>query len=288
VETTGLADPAPVLYSLTSDRDLRRWFSFGGIVATVDAVNADRTLGLHPECFKQIAVADRLVVTKADLCHDPASLRDLARIMGILRRLNPGAPILDRSAPDFDPARLFDASFHDLTAKPQNVTGWLNVDAYSSGRAEADDARPAATGARQGDRQAVNRHGADIRAFNLILDEPISSHAFATALELLVGFQGADLLRVKSIVCLREYPECPIIVHGVQHVFHDPVWLDRWPSADRRTRLVFITRNIRKDTVEAFFAAWRDADADPQTARPARRQGDGSRRSDPTARSMGG
>ncbi|MDD9902574.1 MAG: GTP-binding protein, partial [Rhodospirillaceae bacterium] len=102
----------------------------------------------------------------------------------------------------------------------------------------------------------VNRHGDDIRAFSLVLDQPIDIMAFTVALELLIANQGADLLRVKGIVNLTEKPGKPVVIHGVQHIFHEPIWLDAWPDSDRRSKIVFITRNIAKETIERFFKAW--------------------------------
>ncbi|MEX2453638.1 MAG: GTP-binding protein, partial [Rhodospirillaceae bacterium] len=112
----------------------------------------------------------------------------------------------------------------------------------------------------------VNRHGADIHAYCLVLDEPVATMAFTVALELLIANQGEDLLRVKGIVHLKEKPETPVVIHGVQHVFHEPVWLDAWPDDDRRTRIVVIARNIRKETLETFFAAWQAVGDDRATA----------------------
>ncbi len=263
VETTGLADPAPVIHTLMSDRALDTRYTLGGVVTTVDSVNGDATLRNHAECVKQVAVADRLVLTKTDLARDPASARDLAALTAALRRLNPGADLLDARSPGFDLRRLFDTALYDPAAKTMDVQQWLRAEAYAEGH--ADHAGHAGQGdhdgAGHGDHHHdhhhdVNRHGGDIRAYSLVLDEPIGTIAFTVALELLVGNRGADLLRVKGIVHLREHPDRPVVIHGVQHVFHDPVWLDAWPSEDRRTRLVFITRNIAKETIQTFFKAW--------------------------------
>ncbi|MAE44371.1 MAG: hypothetical protein CMF63_05220 [Magnetovibrio sp.] len=101
-----------------------------------------------------------------------------------------------------------------------------------------------------------NHQGEDIQAYSLVIEQPISASAFSLAMNLMVGSKGVDLLRVKGIVRLLDDPDRPVIVHGVQHVFHEPIRLDSWPSGDRLTRLVFITRNIPKKTVETFFSAW--------------------------------
>ncbi len=106
----------------------------------------------------------------------------------------------------------------------------------------------------------MNRHGKDIQSYSLVLEKPISTLTFTTALELLIATKGEDLLRVKGVVHLEEMPGRPAVIHGVQHVFHDPVWLEDWPDEDRRSKLVFITRNIPKNTIDAFFKSWQSVD----------------------------
>ena len=129
IETTGLADPAPVIHTLMTDPRVGAEASLQGVVTVVDAVNAERTLEAHPECVKQIAVADRLVLTKTDLAADPASRRDIERLIAALRALNPGAALLERQAADFDLDRLFDAALYDPLTKSRDVQAWLNAEA---------------------------------------------------------------------------------------------------------------------------------------------------------------
>lgn len=248
IETTGLADPAPVIHTLMTDPRLADGYMLGGVVTTVDAVTVESSLHVHAECLKQIAVADRLVLTKTDMVKDPASRAELAALRRSLRRLNPGASILDRNVRPFDLRQLFDTSLYDPASKSFDVRTWLNAEAYANDSDEHGD---------HTHHHDVNRHGTDIQAYCLVLDEPISTVAFTVALEFLIANQGADLLRVKGIVHLAEKPENPVVIHGVQHVFHEPVWLDGWPSEDRRTKLVFITRNIARETIETSFKAWR-------------------------------
>jgi G3E family GTPase len=261
VETTGLADPAPVIHTLMTDPRLCEETSLQGVVTTVDAVNAERTMETHPECVKQIAVADRLVLTKTDLGTDPASRRDTDRLTAALRALNPGAALLDRHDPGFDLDRLFDAALYDPLTKSMDVQAWLNAEAYADAGHRHEH--------HHGDtRHDVNRHGADIQAYCLVLDEPISTITYTVALELLIANRGEDLLRVKGILCLAEKPEKPVVIHGVQHIFHDPVWLDGWPSDDRRSKLVIIARNLGEETIRALFTALQASKAKVQ-AEPA-------------------
>lgn len=249
VETTGLADPAPVIHTLVKDPRVARRYRLAGIVTTVDAVNGEHTLDTHAESVKQAAVADRLVLTKTDLVQDPASRQDLKALASRLGRINPGARLLDRHATDFDLRRLFDTALFDPARASPDVQQWLNAEAFANDPQE-----------HRHHHHDVNRHGTDIQAYCLVLDRPIGRMAFQAALDMLIASQGADLLRVKGIVNVREHPERPAVIHGVQHIFHDPVLLAGWPSEDRRTRIVFITRGIPRDSIEALFSIWQEAE----------------------------
>ncbi|UUX48800.1 GTP-binding protein [Nisaea acidiphila] len=282
IETTGLADPAPVIHTLISEPRLARRYMLGGIVTTVDITTAEMTLENFEEGVKQIAVADRIVLTKTDMAKDPASRSDLAALQDWIARLNPGAPVLDRHAPGFDLRRLFDTSLYDPRTKSMDVQKWLNEEAYAAGEGAPGAAHDhehhhhdhghhhhghdhhhdhghhhhGHDHHHDHDHQHdINRHGADIEAFSLVLDEPISSAAFTLGLDLLLSRKGADILRVKGILNIRERPGTPVVIHGVQHIFHDAVQLDAWPGDDRRSRIVFITRGLSRDTVATFFDA---------------------------------
>lgn len=265
VETTGLADPAPVIHTLMSDPMLDRRYMLGGIVTAVDAVTGETTLQAHEECVKQVAVADRLVITKTDLIADPFSRNDVETLKDALNTLNPGAPILDRHAADFDLQRLFDTSLFNPASKTMDVVKWLNAEAHNGGDHDRHHGHAHHDHGHKHhhehhhhahDPHDVTRHGPDIRSFTLTLDDPVSIEAFGGALEALTATQGANLLRFKGIVNTVERPGHPLVMHGVQHIFHDPVWLDAWPSDDTRTRLVFITHRIERKTLEDFFNVW--------------------------------
>ena len=262
VESTGLADPAPVIHTLMSDPRLDRRYMLGGIVTTVDAVNGEATLDAHPECQKQAAVADRLVITKTDLVNDPFSAKDVAALKAKLRTLNPSAPILERHDASFSLNRLFDTSLYNPQTKTMDVRNWLNAEAEMADEGDGGDHHHDHEHHDHGhhhhgqDPHDVTRHGTDIRSFTLTFDEPVQIDTLTDALEALTLTQGANLLRLKGIVNTADRPGQPLVIHGVQHVFHEPVWLDAWPDEDERTRLVFITHQIERKTLDDYFKAW--------------------------------
>ena len=239
VETTGLADPAPILQTLMGDPLAATRFVLDGVVTVVDAVNAMNQMDRQPEAVKQVAIADRLVLTKTDLI-DPAPLR--AR----LAALNPGAPILVADHGRIDATALLGAGF-DPASKTPEIQTWLNVDAYAGHHHHHHDR---------------NRHDASIRAFCMTFDKPLHWQGVGTWLEMLIATQGEKLLRVKGILNLAGQ-ERPVAVHGVQHLFHPPALLPAWPEGDPRTsRLVMIVRDMDPAVVEAGLRAFEDA-ADP-------------------------
>ncbi len=260
IETTGLADPAPVLHTLIADPLVWQRYSLGGIITTVDTVNGAATLERQTESVKQVAVADRLVLTKTDLRTDPASRNDLRELRQTLSGINPGAAILDRASADFDLRQLFDTSLYDPRSKTIDVQQWLNEEAYRTAtEAPHDDhghGHDHGGSHHHHPQHDVNRHGTDIQAFCIVREQPIGGLALSFALELLIANRGADLLRVKGIINVADEPDRPCVIHGVQHIFHEPVWLDAWPDADRRTRIVFITRNIPRAEIESIMAAF--------------------------------
>jgi G3E family GTPase len=243
IETTGLADPAPIIHTLMTDPALADRFRLDGIAATVDAVNAMDQLDREPEPVKQAAVADRLVLTKTDLA-DPAIV---AALSARLRRLNPAAPILTADRGRLDPAALLDAGLYNPLTKSLDVQRWLREEAYG-----ADHAHSQAHGHHHHD---VNRHDARIRAFCLSWDAPLDWDRFVDWAEMLAATQGDRLLRLKGVLNVAG-SELPVAVHAVQHLFHPPVELAAWPDADRRSRLVFITRDLPEAAIRDQFAAF--------------------------------
>jgi len=244
VETTGLADPAPVLHSAMLHPYLVLRFRLDGVVTLVDAVNGLTTLDQHPEAVKQAAVADRLVLSKTDLLDTPERRDAADRLRARLRALNPAAPILDARS-EVNPARLLECGLFDAERKIPDVTRWLAAEAYAEAASDHHH-----------DRHDRNRHDDHIRAFAIVTEEALSSAAFDMFLDLLRSLHGPLLLRLKGVVKLAEAPDQPVVIHGVQHVFHPPAALPAWPDEDRRTRLVFITRDLDPRVIRETFAAF--------------------------------
>jgi G3E family GTPase len=253
IETTGLADPAPILHTLMSDPIVAARYMLDGVVTTVDAVNGAGTLDRQPEAVKQAAVADRLLLTKTDLAETMARQTVEAR----LKALNPSAPIMPVAQGMVDPNALFNIGFYDPVAKSADVQRWLRDEAFaSSNDHEHEHSHANEDGLGHLD---VNRHDGRIRGFCITRDRPISWAALSAWLDGLATMRGDDLLRMKAIVALSDRPDQPVVLHGVQHLFHPPVLLPEWPSADRRTRMVFITRDLPREMIEATLSAFEDA-----------------------------
>jgi G3E family GTPase len=245
LETTGLADPAPVLHTAMAHPYLVLRYRLDGVVTVVDAVNGETTLDEHAEAVKQAAVADRIVLTKTDL----AQGREIERLTARLRALNPAAPILDAAKGEATAERLLGCGLYDPERKIPDVKKWLAAEAYA-------DAQYHELAHHHDHHHDVNRHDAHIGAFVLTSDMAIPAGTLEMFLELLRATHGNKLLRIKGIVKLAEMPETPVVVHGVQHVFHPTARLERWPDDDHRTRLVFITRDLPERTVRELFEAF--------------------------------
>lgn len=241
IETTGLADPAPVLLSIMADRQLQRCYRLDGIVTLVDAVNGLDTLDRHLEALKQVAVADRIVITKSDV----ASPDEITLLSAKLIHLNPAAHIVEADHGDVAPDLLLDAGIFNPTDKSPDVERWLNEEAYAHRHDEHDHGHH--------HHHNVNRHDAHISAFCIRDDQPIPSIAAGFFLDVLMAERGSDLLRVKGLINIAEQPETPMVIHGVQHVIHAPAYLDGWPSEDRDSRLVFIVKDITKKQIERLL-----------------------------------
>lgn len=240
IETTGLADPAPVLHTLMTDRAVAQTYRLDGVITTVDAAAGMATLDRHPESVKQAAVADRLLLTKTDLA-EPEAVTALSRR---LRGLNPSAPIIRATDGAVDPDALLDAGLYNPKTKSLDVRRWLNAEAFGDA-ADHDHHH----------HHDVNRHDDHIRAVCLTLDEPIPGNTLDRWLETLLLLKGPDVLRIKGMINVQGL-KGPFVIHGVQHIFHPPVMLKKWPGKDRRTRIVFIVRDldegVLRGTLEAF------------------------------------
>jgi len=228
IETSGLADPAPVLQALMSDRDVIRHHAIDTLLTLVDAQHGEATLDRHPEARRQAALADRLLLTKTDVA------ADTDRLSARLAALNPGAPLLHAVAGDVAPAVLFSAADAQTNA--------AEADARLIRIATLADTAGLSPSKRSPFLSAAHSDG--IVTFSLTRDTALPALALTLWLQALVEHCGERLLRLKGLVDVVEMPGCPALIHGVRHVFAAPEWLDRWPSDDRRTRIVFIGEAI--------------------------------------------
>jgi len=226
IETSGLADPAPVLHALMADPQLAARYRFAGLLTLVDAVNGAATLRNIGESARQVALADRLAITKSDLLEGHERAAKLAALRESLRTLNPGASTVDIAAGEFRAADL-------IALDPFDV-------------ASVRDRLP--TGLAAG-------HKASVRAYSLRVQEPIKAPDFAMFLDLLRVALGPRLLRVKGLVALAENPAEPLVIHGVQHIFHPPRRMRAWPDKDHSTRIVLIVDGLERRSVDRIWAA---------------------------------
>ena len=215
IETSGLADPAPVLQTFATDRALGREFHLQALICVIDAVAGAGNLERMPEARKQVALADRIVVTKSDLTAAGA----VENVVGRVAALNP-APVGIASNGEIDPSFLLD----EPPAPRRN---------FELGGVE-------------------HTHG--LESFSLIFEEPLGWSSFEQTMAVLAALRGPDLLRVKGLVAVAEC-RGPVVVHFVQHIAHPPVELEDWPDEDRRSRLVFVTRDLPREPVAQLFAA---------------------------------
>jgi len=229
IETTGLADPGPILYTLLNEPVLQHHFRLGNVITTVDAVNAELHLSKNPEGIKQVAAADHLLVTKTDLATDD----QVAAVRAVLAQVNPSAQV------------------RDAIDEPLDVDGLLDVRPPKSAATFVPAGDPAMTDMLQ----ALRRHSQEISSFSLVLDEPLDWTAFGVWLSLLLHRYGDDVLRVKGILSVQG-SAAPVFINAVQHVVHPPQHLGSWPTGDRRSRIVFITRGVDharlRRSLEAF------------------------------------
>jgi G3E family GTPase len=248
IETTGLADPAPILQTLMGDPLLSAFYRLDGVVTTVDAVNGMDQLDRQFESVKQAAVADRLILTKTDL----AGAEQRAALEARLHALNPAAPLLSVAHGAVAADQLFNAGLYNPAEKNPDVARWLKEEAY------AQTPQPHRHDHHDHDHhhdQAldVNRHDDHIRAFCLTYDRPIDWDKFVNWIEMLITMRGADLLRIKGILNVAG-SDAPIAIHGIQHLFHPPATLPGWNGEDRRSRIVFITRDLERAWLEQSMA----------------------------------
>jgi G3E family GTPase len=238
IETTGLADPVPILQTLATDPLIAPLFRLNTVVTTVDAVNGTSELGGFPEAVKQVALADTVALTKKDL----ASAQAVSRLKARLRTINPALTILDARHGSISP----DAAFPQVDNAPRAATElqrWLRFDAFA-----ADHDAMSAVGTYAHHHDDTNRHDDRIRAFAITLDDPIRWEDLEAWLNSVLSLRGSDMLRVKGILNIVGQPG-PVVLHAVQHLLHPLSRLEKWPDEDHRSRIVFITRDIPRAAV---------------------------------------
>jgi G3E family GTPase len=255
VETTGLADPAPVMQAIMGNPVIAQNFGLDGVVTVVDAVNGLQTLDNHEEARRQAAVADRLVVSKKTMAEGTEALEKR------LRALNPRAAMTDADGAEAGSARILVNGLYDPATKIADVGRWLRDedehDAHHHHDHHHHHGHAHHHGHEDQDPHDVNRHDASIRSFSIVEEKPIDPMALDMFVDLLRSAHGEKLLRMKAIVSVSDRPERPLVLHGVQNIFHPPVRLPAWPDPDdRRTRMVVITKDLPEAFVKDLFDAF--------------------------------
>lgn len=257
IETSGLAEPTPVIEVLLSEPTIAARYALHDVTTTVDAINGAATLAAHLESAKQVALADRVLLTKTDLLPaGRAGEEALAELRARIRALNPAAPVLEAAAVDH-PAELMTAANEDATPlrTVERVAAALALQGAGvlARAAAGDGTTPGETGPRYASLHAPGATDSRISTFTLVRDDPLAMRAVEMFLQALQQGLGPALLRVKGLIQVREHPQGPAVVHGAQQLLHGLQWLPDWPSADRRTRIVFITLVSGADEVEELF-----------------------------------
>ena len=243
IETTGLADPAPVIYTLMEDFFVAERFRIDGVVTVVDATHAAGQLAQHPEAVKQVAMADRLLVSKCDLTEEPA----MAELSQTLRRINPAAAQIYVRRGEVALASIIGCGLYDPGSKTPDVAGWLAEEKVREERNKAHVHH----------HHDVDRHDAEVYSFALTFDQPLQWVCFVDAVSLLLQGMGDRILRIKGLLNVIG-DDKPRVVQCVQHTNYPYTRLDDWPAEapynDRKSRLVFIVRGLDQLLIEKAFA----------------------------------
>ena len=243
VETTGIADPVPIAYTLLAEPVLQHHYRLGNVVTVVDAVNAAAQLDRFEESVKQVALADRLVVSKLDIAGPDA----LEALRARLAAFNPDAPMIAADSPDLDPVDLLIADIHDRQSKSREVDRWM---------------RSTADAAAAGD--SHHQHPTEITACCFTFDAVLDWTAFGVWMSMLLHRHGDRVLRMKGLLNVAGVPG-PVLINGVQHLVHPPAHLEQWPDDDRRSRVVVISSGLDHDEIERSLHAF-NAIANPAPA----------------------
>ena len=229
IETSGLADPSPIAYTLLSEQVLRHHFRLSGIITTVDGVNGAAQLSEFAEAAKQVAMADRVIVTKTDICE----AESLGALRAQLRAFNGSAQMVESSEIGAEIHRVLTDDIYDAEGRSREAKHWIAE--------EVQDSKP--------------DHTAGISSFTVIFDRPLDWTAFGIWVSMLLHRHGADVLRLKGLLNVAGVPT-PVLINGVQHIVHPPSHLERWPDLDRRSRLIFIVRGLQRERIQQSLAVF--------------------------------
>lgn len=244
IETSGLAEAGPILQAFLSEPTLEGLFRMGAVVATVDAVNAEATLADHPVSVRQIALADSILLTKTDLLEPAERAARKAALIVRLGQINGSAPVLESDDLAADPVGVMRKLMADPREDRRAAKAWIDAALGAASSHAASDTEHGHAA------HAPHGHDSSIASFNLIRDEPLPREALNLLLTSLEKHLGANLLRVKGLVNVREEPGRPAIIQGAQHLLHNLTWLPEWPDEDQRTRIVFITQELPAGELE--------------------------------------
>jgi len=234
IETTGLANPVPIIHTLMSSIELIRIYSLDGVITVVDSINGEKTLDLHEESLKQLALAEKIILSKTDIVDKD----EINSLIYRIKEINPVSQIVFSKFGNIPLEEIFGLGAYDPYKKSEDVKKWLAAEKYKDKKHHHH--------------HDVNRHSENIRAFSMMSEKPVNMIAFSFFRDMITAALGANLLRMKGIINIAG-EEHPAVIHGVQHIFHPVQWLETWPDNDRRTKLVFITQNIKKKQIEDFF-----------------------------------
>ena len=238
IETTGLADPVPIIHTLMTSLDLQRIYSIDGVITVVDSINGESTYNAHEEAVKQTAFADRIILSKTDIA-DKGTVNSLTKR---IKAINPKVTIIKSDKSSLPVLKLLGLNDYNPQNKNWDVIKWLEIEKNKSSNHLHD----------HNHKHDVNRHGDDIKTFAMVTSQPVSMTSVNFFLELLMSQMGENILRIKGILNIKGQSS-PAVIHGVQHIFHPLEWLEKWPTKDKKSRLVFITKNINKNTIDDLF-----------------------------------
>ena len=244
IETTGLADPVPIIHTLMTSLDLNRIYAIDGIITLVDAINAENTYNNHKEAIKQTALADKIILSKTDLSESS----NINSIKNRIKKINPKANIIESNKKNLPLTELIGLNDYDPLNNSWDSRKWLAIEKYN----ETTNKNTHHNHNHEHEHHDINRHGDNIESFSLVTNQQISMTTLNFFIELLSSQMGSKLLRLKGILNIKG-KDGPAIIHGVQHIFHPVEWLKEWPDEDKSTRMVFITRDIKKTVIEEFF-----------------------------------